>query len=70
MKTKLNILSIDSGGVRNIISAYILQKVEEQVQEVQNIPELRIADVFDTFISVGSGTLLSYLYQIPNSSGQ
>jgi RNase P subunit RPR2 len=70
MKTKLNILSIDSGGVRNIISAYILQKVEEKLQEAQNIPELRIGDVFDTFISVGSGTLLSYLYQIPNSSGK
>ena len=65
MKTKINILSIDSGGVRNLISAYILQKIEEQLQEQQNNPYLRIADVFDTFLSIGSSTLLSYLYQIP-----
>ena len=69
MKTKINILSIDSGGVRNLISAYILQKIEEQLQEETNNPDLKNADVFDTFLSTGSSTLLSYLYQIPSTTG-
>ena len=69
MKTKINILSIDSGGVRNLISAYILQKIEEELQKTQNNSQLKIVDIFDTFVSVGSSSLLSYLYQIPDSRG-
>lgn len=69
MKTKINILSVDSGGVRNLISAYILQKIEEELQKTQNNSKLKIVDIFDTFVSVGSSSLLSYLYQIPDSRG-
>jgi hypothetical protein len=69
MKTKINILSVDSGGVRNLISAYILQKIEDELQKTQNNPQLKIVDIFDTFVSVGSSSLLSYLYQIPDNQG-
>ena len=55
--------------MRNLISAYILQKIEEKLQKTQNNLQLKIVDIFDTFVSVGSSSLLSYLYQIPNKQG-
>jgi hypothetical protein len=69
MKTNINILSIDSGGVRNLISAYVLIRIEEAIQMMHNDPQVKIANIFDTFISVGSSTLLSSLYQIPDVNG-
>jgi hypothetical protein len=69
MKTNINILSIDSGGVRNLISAYVLNRIEETIQFMHNDPQVKIANIFDTFISVGSSALLSSLYQIPDDNG-
>ena len=47
MKRKIRVLSIDGGGIRGIIPAKIMIKIEELLQEYSQNPNTRISDYFD-----------------------
>jgi len=66
--SKVRILSLDGGGIRGIIPAYILQHVEEKFQEIAKNPNLRIADLFDIIVGTSTGGILSCFYLTPNPS--
>lgn len=59
------ILSIEGGGVRGIIPATILMKLEEEIQKVTNDPTKTLADYFDMIAGTSCGAILSCLYLLP-----
>jgi patatin-like phospholipase/acyl hydrolase len=65
---KVRILSLDGGGIRGIIPAYVLKYVEEKAQEMTKNQNLRIADLFDLIVGTSTGGILSCFYLTPNSS--
>lgn len=65
MKRKIRVLSIDGGGIRGIIPAKILVKVEELLQEYSQNPETRISDYFDLIAGTSTGSILAGLYLCP-----
>lgn len=69
MKKKIRILSIDGGGIRGIIPAKILVKVEELLQEYSQNPEVKISSFFDLIAGTSTGSILAALYLCPKSSG-
>ena len=64
---KVRILSLDGGGIRGIIPAYILKYTEEKIQEITKNPSLRIADLFDLIVGTSTGGILSCFYLTPGS---
>lgn len=58
------ILSIEGGGVRGIIPATILNKLEQEIQRISNNPTLVIGDVFDLVAGTSCGAILTCLYTI------
>lgn len=52
MKRKIRVLSIDGGGIRGIIPAKIMIKIEELLQEYSQNPNTRISDYFDLILSL------------------
>ena len=65
---KVRILSLDGGGIRGIVPAYILKYIEEKSQEITKNKNLRIADLFDLIVGTSTGGILSCFYLVPNSS--
>ncbi len=64
------ILSIDGGGMRGIISAILLQSLEEMLQKYSNNPKARIGDYFDLVAGTSTGSILTVLYLYPNERGE
>jgi patatin-like phospholipase/acyl hydrolase len=60
------ILSIEGGGVRGLIPAIILNKLEQEIQKIANNPTLTIGDVFDTIAGTSCGAILTCLYTLPD----
>lgn len=58
----VTILTIDGGGVRGIIPAVILEKIEQTSQE-------RIANLFDFMFGVSTGTILISFMATPDAHG-
>jgi len=69
MKKKIRILSIDGGGIRGIIPAKILVKVEELLQEYSQNPRVKISSFFDLIAGTSTGSILGALYLCPKYSG-
>jgi uncharacterized protein len=63
---KIRILSLDGGGIRGVIPAYVLKNIEEKSQEISKNPNLRIADLFDLIVGTSTGGILSCFYLVPN----
>jgi len=63
---KVRILSLDGGGIRGIIPAFILEYVEKKFQEKSENPNLRLADLFDIIVGTSTGGILSCFYLTPN----
>jgi patatin-like phospholipase/acyl hydrolase len=61
-------LAIEGGGVRDIIPAVILNKLEQEIQNRSNDPTLVIGDVFDMIAGTGCGAILTCLYLIPQGN--
>lgn len=70
MRTHLNVLSIDGGGVRGIIPALFLEELEKRLQEKEEDPMLRLADVFDLFVGTSTGGILTMGYVVPGADGR
>jgi patatin-like phospholipase/acyl hydrolase len=64
------ILSIDGGGMRGIVSAILLQSLEEMLQKYSNNPKARIGDYFDLVAGTSTGSILTVLYLYPNERGE
>jgi patatin-like phospholipase/acyl hydrolase len=64
------ILSIDGGGMRGIVSAILLQSLEEMLQKYSKNPKARIGDYFDLVAGTSTGSILTVLYLYPNERGE
>ena len=69
MKRKIRVLSIDGGGIRGIIPAKIMIKIEELLQEYSQNPNTRISDYFDLIAGTSTGSILAGLYLCPDGFG-
>lgn len=70
MRKKICILSIDGGGIRGIIPAKILVRLEELLQEYSQNPQARLSDYFDLIAGTSTGSILTALYLCPSDEGQ
>lgn len=61
------ILSIDGGGMKGIVSAVVLEKLEELVQLYSRNPKARIGDYFDLVAGTSTGSILTALYLTPDN---
>lgn len=63
-KKKVRILSLDGGGIRGIIPAYILKYVEEYL--AVKAPGTNLADHFDLISGTSTGGILTCIYLTPD----
>ncbi len=63
------ILSIDGGGIRGILAAEILARLEALLAERTDDPETRLSDYFDLVAGTSTGGILSAIYLFPDDSG-
>lgn len=69
-REKIRILSIDGGGIRGIIPAYTLIKIEEKLKDLSGNRDARIADYFDLFVGTSTGAILAAILLIPDHNGR
>lgn len=69
-RDKIRILSIDGGGIRGIIPAYTLVKIESKLKEISGNQDARIADYFDLFVGTSTGAILAAMLLIPDANGR
>lgn len=62
------ILSIDGGGMKGIVSAVLLDKLEILLQKYSQNPNARIGDYFDFIAGTSTGSILAALYLIPENN--
>lgn len=62
----IRILSIDGGGVRGILAAEILARLEEMIIEITDDPAARLSDYFDLVAGTSTGGILSCIYLKPS----
>ncbi|MFM2386906.1 MAG: hypothetical protein RL660_1663 [Bacteroidota bacterium] len=61
----IRILSIDGGGIRGIVPAYLLSFLEEELQTLSNNKQARLADYFDFVAGTSTGGIISCLLLAP-----
>ena len=64
-KSKIRILTIDGGGIRGLIPARILVRVEELLQEISRNKKAKISDYFDLVAGTSTGGILTALILAP-----
>jgi len=64
------ILSIDGGGIRGIIPAQVLVRLERKLQVKSGKENARIADFFDLIAGTSTGGILTCVYLCPDSTGK
>lgn len=64
-----NILSLDGGGIRGVMTTRMLSWVEEQFQQASGNKDTRLIDFFDFFIGTSTGGLMASCYLIPDDEG-
>ena len=69
MRQVVRVLSIDGGGIRGIIPAKVLIKVEALIKEYSNDPNAKIGDYFDLIAGTSTGGVLSALCLCPDEKG-
>jgi patatin-like phospholipase/acyl hydrolase len=67
-KKKVRILSLDGGGIRGIIPAYVIKYAEEYLQK--KAPGTTISDHFDLIAGTSTGGILSALYLTPEGENK
>lgn len=70
MKKEINVLSLDGGGIRGVLTAEILVKIEKRLQEMHNDKDFRLSDHFDYIAGTSTGGILTCLYVFPNEDGR
>lgn len=68
MSKKIRILSIDGGGIRGLIPARILVRIEELLREISRNEKARISDYFDLVAGTSTGGIITALMLTPNPS--
>jgi len=69
MNGMVRVLSIDGGGIRGIIPAKILIRVEELLQEYSQDAQAKISDYFDLIAGTSTGGVLTALCLCPDKKG-
>ncbi|MCH9664383.1 MAG: AMP-binding protein [Gammaproteobacteria bacterium] len=64
-----NILSLDGGGIRGVMTTRIVSWVEEQLQQASGSKDTRLIDFFDFFIGTSTGGLMTCCYLMPDDDG-
>lgn len=64
------ILSIDGGGMKGIVSAVLLQALEDMLQKHSKNSKARIGDYFDLVAGTSTGSILTVMYLYPNERGE
>jgi patatin-like phospholipase/acyl hydrolase len=70
MKNKFVILSIDGGGVRGIIPAVVLTRLESRLRELSGNPNLLLTDCIDLVAGTSTGAILSTMMLLPDDQGK
>ncbi|MEW5819632.1 MAG: patatin-like phospholipase family protein [Cyanobacteriota bacterium] len=70
MAKYIRILSIDGGGIRGIIPAQILVKLESIIKEKTGNSDARLSDYFDLIAGTSTGGILACLYLTPDKEGK
>lgn len=65
-----NILSLDGGGIRGIMTTHILSWIEKRFQEIADNPSARLIDFFDFFVGTSTGGLMIACYLMPDQDGE
>lgn len=68
--SNINILSIDGGGIKGIISAIVLEKLEELLKQFSGNQNARLVDYFDLIAGTSTGSILAAIYLCPDKSGK
>lgn len=63
--TDINILSIDGGGIRGMLSAEILIYIEDKLKELTG-KDIKIGDFFDLIAGTSTGGILTSIYSFPD----
>ena len=66
----LNVLSLDCGGLFEIVSGQVLAELERLLRRQTGDPNFRLADVFHIVSGTGVGGILAALYLCPNRLGR
>ncbi|MCU7200612.1 patatin-like phospholipase family protein [Turicibacter sp. H121] len=69
MKRIIRVLSFDGGGIRGIIPAKIMIKIEELLKVYSQNPITSICDYFDLIAGTSTGSILAGLYLCPDGFG-
>ncbi|XP_054779678.1 patatin-like protein 4 [Prosopis cineraria] len=64
----VTILSIDGGGVRGIIPAILLMKLEQELQNVSGDKNARIADYLDIIAGTSTGGIITAMLTAPDGN--
>jgi predicted acylesterase/phospholipase RssA len=67
---KLCILSLDGGGMRGLIAARILTRLEHLIQAKVGTAKVHLADYFDLFSGTSTGAVLSTMLVTPDEKGE
>jgi len=65
----INILTIDGGGIRGLMSAQILNHIEEKIQEYTS-SKIKIGEHFDLIVGTSTGGILTCVYCFPGKDGK
>ena len=66
----VNILSIDGGGMKGIISSIVLMHLEEYLREYSQDKDVGIVDYFDIVAGTSTGSILTALLLCPDEYGK
>lgn len=69
MSNMIRVLSIDGGGIRGIIPAKLLIRLEELLKFYSGNQEAHISDYFDLIAGTSTGAILTSLYLCPERPG-
>lgn|GEM_PF-1085236 len=64
---KFRILAVDGGGIRGLISALVLGKLEYRIQELTNNEGARLSDYFHLFAGTSTGGLIALSLTAPDA---
>ena len=68
-KDEVNVLSLDGGGIRGLISADILSYIEGEINK-KTSRNLKIGEYFDLIVGTSTGGILSSIYTVSDNEGK
>lgn len=67
---KTRILAIDGGGMKGIVSALVLERLEQLLQVYSKNEDARISEYFDIIGGTSTGAIMAALYLCPDHNGK